>query len=310
MVYFGERRFRSAARGEKPRERVRIVAPMILLAVLLALLVSRQWPGSEERAAIPVRAISPTATPDATATPGGSGGDGLGLIPAPREVSLLEPNLPAEPFDPDPAPLLAVRDAGIPEPGERERAGLIWLFHRFRAGSPVPIVEPTVAWKDLPGREDQVRGERRRFTVKLVEEPIPRTLPPNPSGVLRYWEAFGRDAEGHFVRLQFIDKPKILPADTEVEVVADFLRLHRYQMIRGGEGVVPEWVAAGVSILTSPPPARSDWGPVLLVGALALAALAPIVWGILRGEGRSRRRFAIGRTRRGGEAPAPPSTRG
>jgi len=310
MVYFGERRFRGASRGDRPRERVRIVAPTILLLVLLAILASRQWSGSDGTHAIPVRTVSAppaagTSEPaDAEATPAG------GLFPPPRPVALLEPNLPPEPFDPDPAPLLAVRDAGIAEPGERERAGLIWLFHRFRAGEPVPIVEPTVAWKDLPGREDEVRGERRRFTVTLVEEPIPRTLPANPSGVIRYWEAFGRDADGHFLRLLFIDKPKILPADSEIEVVADFLRLHRYQMIRGGEGVVPEWVAADVAILVSPPPEKGDWVPLLVVGAIALAALLPIVWGILRGEGRKRRRFAVGRSRRAGGATAPPSNSG
>jgi len=234
----------------------------------------------------------------------------MGQIPEPREVSLSEPNLPPEPFDPDPAPLLAVRDASLVEPGDRERAGLIWLFHRFRAGTPVPVVPPTVEWEQLPGREDEVRGERRRFTATLVEEPIPRILPPNPSGVLRYWEAFGRDADGHFVRLQFIDKPKILPADAEVEVVADFLRLHRYQMVRGGEGVVPEWVAAEVALLTTPPRAKSDWGPALIVGAVALVALVPLLWGVIRGEGRSRRRVAIGRRSAPGESPAPPAGSG
>lgn len=308
MVYFGERRFEKATRGRLPRERVRIIAPTVLLMLLVMILLSRQWSREDDVASVPVQPIAVPA-PHAGAD-GGTALERGGWIPPPRDVTELEPNTAAEPFLADPAPLLSVRDDELPAPGERERDGLIWLFHRFRAGTPVPIVEPTVTWEELPSRKRDIRGERRRFTLTVREEPIPRSLPPNPSGVRRYWEAFCEDAEGHFVLLEFIEKPKILPADSEIEVVADFLRLHKYQMIRGGEGVVPEWVAAEAVILTTPPRAKGDWVPLLAVAGIAFLMLIPILWGILAGEGRSRRRVELGRRSRAGDAPsAPPSPR-
>lgn len=315
MVYFGERRFRSAQPGVTSREKSRVVVPAFLLLVLAIIIAAKQWNpgGGGEPAGIPVRSDSTAASIPATGEGAGGSAAGVstergGQIPPPREISVLEQNREPGPFDPDASPLAAVRDDEIPAPGDRERDGLIWLFHRWRSGPAVRVGERDVPWAELPTLKSEIRGERHHLNLTLIEEPIPRSLPVNPSGVRRYWEVFATDHAGHFVRLDFIDKPRILPAETEVEVDADFLRLHRYQMVQGGEAAVPEWVARTVTIHTSPPPEPANWEPLIWVGAISLLGLIPLIWGILRRQQTEQRPRLRSRRRRSGGGTAAPSS--
>ncbi len=313
MVYFGERRFRSAQPGVTSREKSRIVVPALLLLVLVIIIAAKQWNpgGGGQSQGIPVRSDPSAPAIAATADDEVGGGAGVspergGQIPPPREISVLEQNREPGPFDPDPGPLAAVRDDEIPAPGDPERDGLIWLLHRWRSGPSIPVGKDEIPWAELPALKSEIRGERRHLYLTLTEEPIPRSLPDNSSGIRRYWEAFATDQQGHFVRLNFIDKPRILPESSEVEVDADFLRLHRYQMVQGGEASVPEWVARTVTITATPPPEPSNWEPLLWVGAISLLGLIPLLWGILRREQTEQHPRTRRRRSRGGKA-APPT---
>lgn len=266
------------------REKSRIVVPTVLLFILAMFIMAREWKdGRGDGGAvegIPVRAERTNSAP-AGETPRGD------EVPAPGRLPVLEANRPPDPFDPSLGAdvLSRVRDAGIVAPGEPEDAGLMFLFHRIRAGVELPVDDSPIEFEDWFARAEELRGTRHRIFGTLIEEPIPRDLPENPSGVLRYWEAFAQSPDGHLLRVNFIEKPPVLPADTEVEFVADFLRLHRYQPVRGGEGAVPDWVAGGVEVYTPPPREEGQWRPLLWVALISMCAIVPLLWGAMR-EGR------------------------
>jgi hypothetical protein len=301
MVYFGERRFRGARQGNTPRERVRLRLAVLLLGVLLLVFYMGRWYESEPEGPIgfPVTPRAEAPRPPRDAAPAVAVRSAIG---DPVEIPDYEPNGEPAPFDTAaPTPLAAVRDDEIAAPGEPEVAGLIWLFHRFRAGPEIPYATSIVPWEELPARKSEMRGLRRSLQFQLIEEPIPRSLPENPSGVRRYWEAFGVDPEGHMLRIDFIDKPRILPADSQVVADADFLRLYRYQMLSGGEGVVPEWVAGEVRLIAPAPGTESSWQPLYWVAGITLILLVPIIRAMTRTPaGRPLRRS------RPGDAAAPP----
>ena len=333
MVYFGERRFKSAQPGVTSREKSRIVVPSVLLLILVLVILAQQW-GNEEPS-VPIRAAGRSelaqpgsGSPVVPVAPGAIGSTGQESQPTdaqptdsnvagarvsetieiPAYDTLVEP----APFEELPGLLTVVRDAEIADPGPAEEAGLIYLFHRFRAGVDVPVADLGVAWEELPVYSSTLRGRRTEKAFVLVEEPIPRTLDRgNRAGVLQYYEAFARDEDGHLVRLHFLNKPKILPADSEVEAVVDFLRLHQYQMVRGGRGIVPDWVALEVRKIEPLEFDGGDWSPLLYVMGISFGALGVLLIIVLRSKepDQRRRRSRPGRApRAGAQAPPDPGT--
>ena len=295
MVYFGEKRFNSAQPGVTSREKSRIMVPTILFLVLVMVLIAQQWDSPDENT--PVRTTDSAVTPSIE-SPEGSvpalepGAPHSGTrVQNPVEVSSFQPNSEPAPFVEDWDVLAGARDS-VANPGAPEEAGLAYLFHRFRNGPEIAPVPLDVEWEELPEHAERLRGVRMERIFRLVEDPIPRLLEPNPSGVRRYWEAFARDENGHFARLQFVEKPKILSADTEVRAIVDFYRLHMYQTLGGDAGRVPEYVALSVEPVPPLDLPESNWSPLLWAGGVSLAALAFLIVGsVLRdGPQQSRRR--------------------
>ncbi len=303
MVYFGEKRFKNAQPGVTSREKSRIVVPSFLLLALVLVILAQQW--RKEEVGVPIRTevgsagVSSPVVPPAEQPPrGASTGDPSVTDPsvtgtrlqAPVEIPPFDTLVEPKPFEAMPGILSIVRDGEIADPGPPEVAGMIYLFHRWRAGVEVPVTEFDVEWDQLPFLAKGLRGRRTEKIFELVEEPIPRTLDENRAGVLRYWEAFAKDRDGHLVRLEFLEKPRILPAGTEVEATVDFLRLHQYQMVRGGSGVVPEWVGKEVRILEPLPFKSGDWSPLLWVMGISFGALALLLIIVMRNKEPAQRR--------------------
>ena len=129
----------------------------------------------------------------------------------------------------------------------------------------------------------------------------------------RYWEAFARDEDGRFARLQFIEKPKILAADTEVRAKVDFFRLHMYQTLGGDAGIVPEYVALTIEPVAALELPESNWSPLLWAGGVSLAALAFLIVGSVLRDGpqqsrRRPRRPGSATPSRGSRSPSAPSS--
>jgi hypothetical protein len=134
--------------------------------------------------------------------------------------------------------------------------------------------------------------------LTLIEHPQLRTLEPNASGLKRYWEVFGSDGDGHLHRVDFIEKPKNLPSGTDVYMEGDFLRLYRYQAMRGVEGMVPQWVAGTLTRYQSPFAGGGDqFTPLSIIAAISLGTLV-LLLGIQFWMGKSKRKPRTQRGRR------------
>ncbi|MGA1488022.1 MAG: hypothetical protein ACO4B4_10835 [Planctomycetota bacterium] len=295
-----------------------MLVPAGLLFALSLMILIQQWQAPSEGA--PGRAAEPATSvltdprggsedlrfPDAA--PGGGGApDPLRGSPLQGAVDILpfEQNEAPEPYEPTPAILAAVRDHELLEPGFPEQEGLIELFHRWRSGPAVPIEVIEVEWRALPQFAPVLRGRRMSKVFSLIEEPIARFLPPNRSGVHRYWEAFATDLDGgHIVRLDFLERPEVLGPGDEVEAEVDFFRLHRYTPLRGGDAVVPEYVSGRLERVRPPVRAESDWTPFLLAGGFSFLGLGLLVLQNLRAGAPARVRSRPRAGRR--TVPAPP----
>jgi len=296
MVYFGERRFKNARPGVSSREKSRIVVPTLLLLVLVLTVLVQRWQPEHQESSIPIRTHSENRADlergfAASSVPDRSIPSEEGLE-RPNPLPPYDPNVAASTFTPDESLLAEVRDEEIISPGATEEAALIYLFHRFRSGPPQPLVQISYQWRDLPEIKGVLRGTRHLKYFKLIEEPFPRDLPSNRSGVRRYWEVFAQDRDGHLAKLDFIEKPTILSAGTEVEAEVDFFRLHLYQTFDRGAGIVPEWVADDLQILRRDVMAAPEkWGGLTVVAVVAIATLCLLVfiYGLSGSRGRVRR---------------------
>ena len=191
MVYFGEKRFKSARPGVTSREKSRIVVPTVLLLALVLTVLVQRWQPEQPEPQIPIRTLSEDQSDLESGLAASRAPDRS--IPAergletPQPLPPYDPNVAASTFVPDETLLAEVRDEEMISPGATEEAALIYLFHRFRAGPPQPLMELSYEWRDLPNIKGALRGTRHRKYFKLIEEPVPRDLPANQSGVRRYW---------------------------------------------------------------------------------------------------------------------------
>ncbi len=299
MVYFGEKRFKSARPGVTSREKSRIVVPTVLLLALVLTVLVQRWQPEQPEPQVPIRTLSEDQSDLESGLAASRAPDRS--IPAergletPQPLPPYDPNVAASTFVPDETLLAEVRDEEMISPGATEEAALIYLFHRFRAGPPQPLMELSYEWRDLPNIKGALRGTRHRKYFKLIEEPVPRDLPANQSGVRRYWEVFAQDGDGHLAKIDFIEKPTLLPAGTEVEADVDFFRLHLYQTFDRGAGIVPEWVTDELHVLRRDENlAPADWSGVAVVTVISLSTL--FLLALINGLSGSTAR--VGRVRR------------
>ena len=293
MVYFGPRRYRNSPKGLSRSDRVRIFAPILLLVALFAFLYDPDPTAPGVELAAPV---APISSPDEGVVdivlPPGSEVPQVGTLPPP-----VDPNSPPGPFVVNPAILAAVRDAEAVDPGDPEEAGLIYLFHRWRSAGSAERGE-LPEYSGIPSSAPSLRGTRHQLILSLIESPQRRILEDNTAGVLRYWEVFGQDGDGHLHKVDFVDKSSSLPSGSEVVVEADFLRMFRYRTRSGIEGQVPEWVTTELAAY-QPPVVESSGGMSLkIVGSISLVGLLALV---LMGRGEPRARSKVRRKKGGGD---------
>lgn len=289
MVYFGPRRNSSYRKGLSAREKMRVAGPILLLLALGLIVL---YPGNDKKppAVTPVD-IGPSR-PDLVTPPDAVSSDvGIGVpnVPDPVEITPLVEMPPLSvPFVENPLRLESVRDGAAVVAGESELDGQIYLFHRIRAAIPVEQSGEAPLVAEIGADPASLRGKRFQFVVTLIENPQPRVLRENDSGITRYWEVFGSDVSGSLHRIDFIDKPKNLPSGSDVLVDGDFLRLYRYRTVQGVEGMVPQWVAADLEIYQSPFQRRgSPFLAMWVVGTISLVTLLTLV--IIQISGRTGR---------------------
>lgn len=295
MVYFGPRKYRPSQRGLNRGEKMRVIGPILLLLTLFAIVVVPRL-GEEQRPSqitgvLPVNeseGVSSNNTGSQLATPGSDVPEPVAITPA--DMVFTDP----EPFVELPAILASVRDEAAVDPGPMEKAGLIYLLHRWRAGFPVSGVREAPRVSEIAEQAKQIRGSRMRAVLTLIENPQPRNIEENASGVTRIWEVFGSDSDGHLHRVDFIRKPKNLPRGADVVLEGDFLRLYRYQTLAGQEAMVPQWVADTLELYQSPFVTEGDpFFPLWIIGGLSLVTLALLLMiqsGHRRPVSRKRRR--------------------
>lgn len=244
---------------------------MLLLVALVGFLYV---PGSVEDSidmVTPAIPLSPGSEAEAEVTlPAGSEVPQAGPLPPP-----IDPNHPPGPFIATDDVLAAVRDAEIFEAGESERAGLIYLFHRWRSGGTATAAE-LPEWTEFPLQAPALRGSRHPMVLTLVDSPRKSRLEDNVSGVLRYWWAFGQDADGHLHKVNFINKKGRLPGGADVVFDGDFFRMYRYITRSGIEAQVPEWVTPELSSYRPRPTERSSGTVLKIVGGISLLGLVAL----------------------------------
>ncbi len=277
MVYFGPRRYRSARPGLSRSDRIRIFAPVLLLVALVGFLYSPGADNEVDGSLAPVIPITSEtdAEVDLPSLPGSQ-------VPQAETLPLpVDPNHPPAPFIVREEVLAAVRDAEILDAGEREREGLVYLFHRWRSGAQVASAE-FPEWTRFPLEAHALRGTRHSLILTLIDSPRKFSLDDNPSGVLRYWQAFGQDSHSHLHKVNFINKSGRLPGGTDVVFEGDFLRMYRYITRSEIEAQVPEWVTTDLSAYRAAPSERSGDGALKIVGGISLLGLVVI---LLMGRG-------------------------
>ena len=275
MVYFGPRKYRPSQRGLSRGEKIRVIAPILLLLALFSIVVLPRF-GEKE----PPKQISgvipaleprelPVSTSDSRLPPPGAD------VPEPVEITPETDLLPdPAPFAENPAILSAVRDIEAIDPGTPELAGLIYLLPRWRAGFGVGAPQEAPRVSEIAERAQFLRGTRLRMVLTLIENPQPRALSENPSGLTKIWEVFGSDSDGHLHRVDFIRKPKNLPRGADVVLEGDFLRLYRYRTLGGMDAMVPQWVANTLEPYQSPFVGKGNqFFPLWVIGILSLGTL-------------------------------------
>jgi hypothetical protein len=302
MVYFGPRNQHSRRQGLSLRDKVRVVGPALLLVALSVVVIFPRWSGDDQSSdtvgVIPLR-NPPQSVSDDDSTAPTEDRVSTTNVPEPVAITPIE-DLPAmtAPFMVDPSRLTAVRDAEAVTPGQAELDGQIYLLHRWRAEHPVPSSGEAPRVDEIGLDPASIRGHRCRQVLTLIEHPQLRTLEPNASGLKRYWEVFGSDVDGQLHRVDFIEKPKNLPSGTDVYMEGDFLRLYRYQAMRGVEGMVPQWVAGTLTRYQSPFAGGGDRFMTLsIIAAISIGTLVLLV-GMQFWMGRSKRKPRTQRGRR------------
>jgi hypothetical protein len=273
-----------------------------LLVALSVVVIFPRWTGDDQVTdtvgVIPLRNPQQSVTDDASTAPTE---DTVGTTNVPDAVAITPiEDLPpmTAPFMVEPSRLTAVRDAEAITPGQAELDGQIYLLHRWRAEHPVPSAGEAPRVDEIGLDPASIRGHRCHLVLTLIEHPQLRTLEPNASGLKRYWEVFGSDGDGHLHRVDFIEKPKNLPSGTDVYMEGDFLRLYRYQAMRGVEGMVPQWVAGTLTRYQSPFAGGGDqFTPLSIIAAISIGTLF-LLLGIQFWMGRSKRKPRTQRGRR------------
>jgi len=302
MVYFGPRNQHSRRQGLSLQDKIRVVGPALLLVALSVVVIFPRWTGDDQVTdtvgVIPLRNPQQSVTDDASTAPTE---DTVGTTNVPDAVAITPiEDLPpmTAPFMVEPSRLTAVRDAEAITPGQAELDGQIYLLHRWRADHPVPSAGEAPRVDEIGLDPASIRGHRCHLVLTLIEHPQLRTLEPNASGLKRYWEVFGSDGDGHLHRVDFIEKPKNLPSGTDVYMEGDFLRLYRYQAMRGVEGMVPQWVAGTLTRYQSPFAGDGDqFTPLSIIAAISIGTLV-LLLGIQFWMGRSKRKPRTQRGRR------------
>ncbi|MDE0957146.1 MAG: hypothetical protein OSB12_00785, partial [Planctomycetota bacterium] len=302
MVYFGPRNQHSRRQGLSLQDKIRVVGPALLLVALSVVVIFPRWTGDDQVTdtvgVIPLRNPQQSVTDDASTAPTE---DTVGTTNVPDAVAITPiEDLPpmTAPFMVEPSRLTAVRDAEAITPGQAELDGQIYLLHRWRAEHPVPSAGEAPRVDEIGLDPASIRGHRCHLVLTLIEHPQLRTLEPNASGLKRYWEVFGSDGDGHLHRVDFIEKPKNLPSGTDVYMEGDFLRLYRYQAMRGVEGMVPQWVAGTLTRYQSPFAGGGDqFTPLSIIAAISIGTLF-LLLGIQFWMGRSKRKPRTQRGRR------------
>ena len=302
MVYFGPRNQHSRRQGLSLQDKIRVVGPALLLVALSVVVIFPRWTGDDQVTdtvgVIPLRNPQQSVTDDASTAPTE---DTVGTTNVPDAVAITPiEDLPpmTAPFMVEPSRLTAVRDAEAITPGQAELDGQIYLLHRWRAEHPVPSAGEAPRVDEIGLDPASIRGHRCHLVLTLIEHPQLRTLEPNASGLKRYWEVFGSDGDGHLHRVDFIEKPKNLPSGTDVYMEGDFLRLYRYQAMRGVEGMVPQWVAGTLTRYQSPFAGDGDqFTPLSIIATISIGTLV-LLLGIQFWMGRSKRKPRTQRGRR------------
>ena len=289
MVYFGPRKYRPSASGMDRREKMRVIGPVLLLLVLFLIVVVPQWTDKNQAPEAPSGMI-----------PIGPSDEVTGLVPddqipsegenVPEPIALSpEEQSPSEvePFVVDESILARVRDGEAVDPGPLEEEAKFYLLHRWRVGSSEPSAGEAPRADEIAAQSRAIRGKRFIMVLTLIENPQPRNLPENRSGLKKIWEVFGSDSDGHLHRVDFIRKPKYLPSGSDVVMEGDFLRLYRYQTIAGQEAMVPHWVAQTLEPYQSPFVKKGNrWFALWITGGLAVATLILLL--VIRDRGPRR----------------------
>jgi hypothetical protein len=290
MVYFGPRKYRPDREGMSLREKMRVIGPLLLLLALAMILLFPQLPveqpGPSAVDVTPLRG-GPVPDPDGGSSIGSSGSN----VPEPVSISpVVELPPMAAPFVEDPSRLAAVRDIEARIPGQAELDGQIYLLHRWRSGHAVEDAGEAPRVPEIAEDAASLRGKRHLLVLTLIEHPQPRTLEENASGLTRYWEVFGSDLDGRLHRVDFIEKPKNLPSGSDVLMSGDFLRLYRYMTARGGEGMVPQWVAQTLTSYQSPFEQKGDpYLPLWIILTISMSTLILLLMIQNRSRGGTRR---------------------
>ncbi len=275
MVYFGPKRYRPSQRGLSRGEKLRVIGPILLLLTLFSIVIIPRFgdkeppqPISGEISLRESGEYSAANSAGRLLTPGADVPDPVEI--SPEVVLLTDP----APFVENPAILMAVRDVEAVEQGAPELAGLIYLLHRWRVGFEVPAAREAPRASEIAETSQLLRGTRLRMVLTLIENPQPRNLAENSSGLTKIWEVFGSDSDGHLHRVDFIRKPKNLPRGADVVLEGDFLRLYRYRTLAGMDAMVPQWVAETLEPYQSPFVRKGNQLlPLWVIGILAVGTL-------------------------------------
>lgn len=302
MVYFGPRNHNSRPQGLSLRDKIRVVGPALLLVALSVVVILPRWTEDDlviEPVGVGPLRPSPHSTHDANSDSRTGDIPVTTNVPEPMTITPID-DLPlmTSPFIVEPSRLAAVRDSEAISPGQAELDGQIYLLHRWRAEFPVPSAGEALRVDEIGEDPVSIRGHRCHLVLTLIEHPRLRTLEPNASGLKHYWEVFGSDGDGQLHRVDFIEKPTNLPSGSDVYMEGDFLRLYRYQALRGIEGMVPQWVARTLTPYQSPFSGNGDpFAPLSIIAAISLVTLV-LLLAIQFGMGRSRRKPRAKRGRR------------
>lgn len=286
MVYFGSREFQKTRPGLSTGDRVRFLLPFVLFGGVISVVLSVATHRDE-----PASGRIPTGAED-LALPLAPGSDGAERRGVSEPGEFISPIIDVEPLQRDLEDmdefvrndklLDHVKDHS--DEGEAVK-GLMYLLHRWRAGTEVSLREEFPSWPDRNDMQDlerfwdeiqQLRGARFRLYLSVQREPLSKELRANPSGVRRYWELWGTDYAPHLHRVLFYERDVQLPYGTPIVVEADFLRLYEYVDMKGDRNRVPEWVARSIRV-DEAQPIETGWGTILWPLSIGLLGLALLV---------------------------------